>query len=1512
MRIKRIEIIGFKSFCDRTVVNITTPITSVVGPNGCGKSNIVDAIRWCMGEQSARHLRGKAMDDVIFAGSESRGPASMAEVSLTFDDVGFSHETLNLAVGSEDEGAGAEVDGAEAERGDSDAGVGAERGDDNAADAADAERDPAAGAESAQAPGEAAAGREPAVEGQGTSDLEGLGGDRELRSAVSAGEDIDERMRVDDERMRAKDGRMRAEDEERASGDDAGDQAEAAEAPGAAEPAAAGGSVSVINIAAADIPGLRRTRDAADAVASAGDASAEADSAEADASADAAAVSADGTSAATTGDARVIEGESRSERESRGQGESRNECESRGQGDGAKTSAGADVVEGAGGGGAAEEGLGGERSATEDVQEFLEERPPAFDFARYSEVTVTRRLFRDGTSQYQINRIPCRLRDVTDFFLGTGVGTKAYSIIEQGRVGMIVSSRPQERRTIIEEAAGITKFKAKKRAAERKLEQTRHNLLRVSDIVSELAKRMGSLRRQAQKAERYRRYKSDMREIEMRKATHRYLELMGEDKVLRASLSDCRERLDTVQAELEAKDASSIAERAELAAEERRLSSLQEVIYEQENRIKLAENKIGFQDREAGEIDERVAAARVEIEALEARRGEGVAQLEIERQALASMSEQADSEAEAVAHRELMVDEARQMLKNAQSRLDEARNQLGQARADEARAESRKQALARRSEETSRRLERVLADSAVVNERVGKLDREHREADKTLSALRQTRLDLGSQTEALEARRAQLEVALEECDARVEALRGELHTRRSRLQSLVEIQAKYEGFANGTRAVMRAAEGGGELGEVGLAMRGLVADVVRAPAHLEAAVEAVLGDRLGGILVTGAEAGLRAVQYLKETSSGRSAFVSLADPAGAAAQPAGGPQAAVGAADIASALPMADASAALPEGVLGRMVELVQFDGEYRAVGERLLGGCVVVDDIERALALRAAGTTDVLVTVDGDIVDDRGVLFGGSREAQGAGVLAQKREIRELEQRTEVLDGELRAAQEVQFTTKQERQQVSRALDGLRQESHAGEIAITAHEKDVARCRAELERLRERLTQLNAEQLELDERMREVSEEDGELVSMAQAAAERIDRFEREQLGLIAGVTDGRARVEELTQLLTEARVRSAQMGEKRASIEAAVLRLEASERELGERVTRLATDIEQGTERAVSLRADSAELVSQLDTLRVELRDNAETMERDRAAYEQRLAALQIAEVSVRELRAQAEQLVRSSGQLEIKLGNVDANIAALVESTADRYQVDIAVELFDHHLSPQVTESEDKRLIELKRLIARMGSDINLTAIDEFAEVSERHEFLSTQRDDLERAVEQLEAAIQKINRTSRRMFRDTYAAVNAKFQEVFPRLFRGGRARLQLTAPKGVERQDMDILDAGVEIIAQPPGKKNSTVEQLSGGEKALTAVALIFSIFLIKPSPFCLLDEVDAPLDDANVDRYNEIVREMTDRSQFIVITHNKRTMEIADNLYGVTMQEPGVSKLVSVNLSKIDDRAVAA
>jgi chromosome segregation protein len=1299
LRIKRIEIIGFKSFCDRAVINIDTEVTGIVGPNGCGKSNIVDAIRWAMGEQSAKHLRGKAMEDVIFGGSETRGPAPMAEVSLTFDDVGFSHEMLEMAKTSD-------------------------------------ERD----------------------------------AEKQLDALVTEPEDSEE------------------------------------------------------------------------------------------------------------------------------------------QSQGTWTDAEGNPIP----------------SPQEEVAELLDKPAASMEFASYTEVTITRRLYRDGLSQYYINKTPCRLRDITDFFLGTGVGTKAYAIIEQGRIGQIVSSRPQDRRAIIEEAAGITKFKAKKKAAEKKLDQTRQNLMRVSDIVAELDKRMGTLRRQAQKAERYRKYKTELRDIDLWKGSHRWLELVGELKLVAGNLEVTRGGLDVSRTEWTVKDAHVVSERAELGLEERRLVGIQEQVYELDNRLRLGESKISFERREADELDTRIATARDEITDVVAQRERGAEELAAQTAELEQLSGQVERESAEVETRETATSDARQVLVSTQNGLDDARSELASRRTEIATAAAQLESLARRRDEASRRLDRVMTETEQHVERQKELDREGKRVHAELATLRQTRLDLGSQTEGFGSRREILADETARGEAEVEALRTELHRRRSRLTSLEEIEQRYEGFQRGTRMVMQQAE---RISDSATAIRGVVADVVRAPEQFEIAVEAVLGDRLGGVLVDEPEVGLAAIGFLKQAGGGRSAFVSVEQRVPVAVEAArrgfegeGGAstwmfdQSPSGSIEVEDRSDLVAAANVIGgEGVLGRIAELVDFAEGYEAVGKRLLAGTVVVDTLQRALALHdqlGVHGRDAIVTLEGDMIAVDGVVSGGSRDAQGAGVLAQKREIRELGEIVGKLEHDLSEAMQRLVTAKTELAQIVKALEGLRTQQHEGDIAITGHEKDDTRVRVELERLRDRLGHLGNEQLELESRLSAITDDENAARERRQAADDRIGALEREQLELISAVTMHRDRLDALTGALTEARVRAAQLAAQRSAAEAATLRLQVTDGELAQRADFLALEIDKAAGRTTHLRTGCDELQLELDQVKTDRESHVTELDIGRSAYEQRVTALTEIELLARELRATADRLQSELGHLELRHGQIGMTRQVVEDGIAERYQLAIPDVLHDYHQRPSVTETEDARLAELKDLIERMGTDINLTAIEEFDEVSKRFEFLSAQQIDLERAVDQLQRAIDKINKTSRKLFKDTFAAVNATFKEVFPRLFRGGQAALSLSTakvnadgtPTGGE---VDLLEAGIEIMAQPPGKKNATVDQLSGGEKALTAVALVFSIFLIKPSPFCILDEVDAPLDEANVDRYNEIVREMTDRSQFIVITHNKRTMEAADNLYGVTMQEPGVSKLVNVNLAKL-------
>ncbi|MBK9070132.1 MAG: chromosome segregation protein SMC [Myxococcales bacterium] len=1278
MRIKRVEIIGFKSFCDRAVINLDSSITAVVGPNGCGKSNIVDAIRWCMGEQSAKHLRGKAMEDVIFAGSESRGPAPMAEMSLTFDEVGFSNDTLEVA----------RIEGADE------------------VDAFDE-------------------GEEPQLAEGGEASADAQGGD--------------------------------------------GGQS----APAQATP--------------------------------------------------------------------------------------------------------------------------------EVFEDWADPDAPGLDFARFSEVTITRRLYRDGSSHYLINKTACRLRDVTDFFLGTGVGTKAYSIIEQGRIGQIVSSRPQDRRSIIEEAAGITKFKSRKKAAEKKLDQTKQNLLRVSDIVSELDKRMGALRRQAQKAERFRSYKGELRELELWKAAHRCLELRADEGVAARRLATIGEELTAARSGV-ADHETAIAElREALQAADHELAHATEQVLALDGAIALAASKREFAVREREELVARNQQALDERGGVEA----ALAQCTQDERQLAAQLEATRGEHDVAVARKTQhqheVSQLRAEVARLEPMLASARERVFATRREQASLLASIEGYQGRREELAARRERLGTQHGGLADEASQLAAELAACEREVASRRQTRLALGERESDFSGKLEGLGDQVMQLEAEIETVRTEAHRRRSRLQSLEEIQQKLEGYASGTRAIMHRM--GGQPGVLGL-----VADSVKVPAMLEAAVEAVFGAHVEGVIVRDLPSGVSAAGYLKQQGAGRSTFVPVA---GLAAAASGDMMTAT---SVAHGIVVEDRSAdvaALAQvgtaGIVGELAQLVEFAPDIAAIATRMTSPYLVVDSLDRAISLRTAGMLRPLVTLDGDVVDEHGVIRGGSRDASEVGVLAQKREMRELAELTEQLDQQLSSKSMALVSVRGERKQLQLAVEALRAQTHAEELAVMGYEKDLGRLRADCEAKRGLQTRLS---LELAELVDMLARGDAELVEHQQrmaAATLELDAAQLEAVSTEEAIASQRIQLETAQVSETDAKVLHAMLAEKLTALQAGVARIAQQVGELQHRQQRLVEALSQYQQRVAQVEAQEVELTDELARANGERSVRGADVEGLRVRNEAQHAAVAMQDVACRSLRSIAEALASERAELELRRSSAQMNQQVLGDAMLERYQLQLEDVLFDYHLRPHMTTDQEARIGDLRELLERMGTDINLLAIDEYNEVAERFEFLSSQRDDLETAVSQLERAIDRMNKTSRKLFKETFQQINNTFKEVFPRLFRGGQASLSLTGG-----EHTDLLEAGVEIMAQPPGKKNATVDQLSGGEKALTAVALVFSIFLIKPSPFCILDEVDAPLDEANVDRYNEIVREMTDRSQFIIITHNKRTMETADNLYGVTMQEAGVSKLVTVNLQRLGAQAASA
>ena len=1013
------------------------------------------------------------------------------------------------------------------------------------------------------------------------------------------------------------------------------------------------------------------------------------------------------------------------------------------------------------------------------------------------------------------------------------------------------------------------------------MEQTRHNLLRVNDVVAEIRRSMGSLQRQARKAARFHKLRDQLKEIELHTASHRCLELQSVERFLDGKRNKFGKRETELQGQVSQLDASVEQSRVQLLDDDRHLNEIQEALLSTDNEVKLNEQNIEFLGREVDNIGSQSDVSAQEITSLKAQleklgdelrlaEGEQADQVEIAGNASNRLSEREEvraAQASKVSKLEAGIESDRQKQLDTSEQSAEHRGRHAN--------------LDQRLLDLQGRLGQAEAERKVLKKRLQELKGKKTEQTERLSGLRQTHLNLVQKKEFEENSLAEMRSLASTTEAQTQALREEIGNKRSRLESLQEIERNYEGCLNGVRSIMQHAES--QTNKEDRAVVGLVADILRAQPRYETAVQSVLGDRLQSVVVNSQDAGLQSVDYLKRESEGRSSFIPI------------------DLRDLHSEQASADVQGT---GVIGPMHELVDFDDEYSGVVRYLLGDVVVVEDLQAALSIWSSnGHRATLVTLDGEVLEPQGVLTGGSLEGAGTHLLENKREIRELKDRLQTLEAEYRLATDRHGTLKANIATVTTSIESLRDNGHDEEIRIVDQQKDLNYLHDQLGQLDERVEELGYEC--------ERGKNDIEQANLEkQRCADELDRLRAMQADIEANIRSTRGITEDekrklagLESEVTELKIQAAATHERQESSRRNLEHLSNTRDDLIRRIEKIKTNISDGNLRTIEGREKidaSRNEISELLALRE--RQQAELGVR-REAYEKLLAIVQEEEKQLKDFRQELESVTSELNNASMKAQEVDLELKHLTEDVLRRHKTELFECLATYHLLPPPDDRAVQRSEKIRNDLERMG-DVNPNAVKEYEQHKERFDFLTTQSQDLEDSLQKLDKVIQKINKTSRKRFKEAFEAINQKFQEVFPRLFNGGQARLSLEA-------GVDVLEAGVEIAAQPPGKKLQIIELLSGGEKALTAVAMLFSIFLIKPTPFCLLDEVDAPLDEVNIDRFNTMVKEMSSASQFILITHNKRTMELLDRLYGVTMEEPGISNIVSVKLTADEPEAEA-
>jgi chromosome segregation protein len=1118
--------------------------------------------------------------------------------------------------------------------------------------------------------------------------------------------------------------------------------------------------------------------------------------------------------------------------------------------------------------------------------------PPPYD--THSEISVSRCLYRSGECDYFINKMPARLKDIRDLLIDSGIGYRAHNIIEQGKVDTLILASPTQMREIVEETAGIAKYRLRKAEALRKLESTEQNLARVHDIISEVRRQIHSLDRQARKAEKYERIRKELKNLDLQVAASEWRQ--WSDTLDR--LAGDERRLQEAAAQLEAERVALEARQAEvrlhLAEKEQALAAIQNHIFQAETEIGRDEGKINTiraQQKQWQETDARTAKEIDDIQRAQA-------ELAMEATALQQQQEEVERDLPSLLAslqiQQQTLAERQRALSQKSAELEQQRRRLFEEMAHLSDAKNRLVRITARKQELQRYRERSFAEAAEVAQKIGVVQSGQTTLSQQRSETERRHTDVVSAQTGVTTRLSEITEALKGQNQRLEKLKDEAAT-------LAAESASREGFYR-SRLPKAQAIRSQETSPGAGPPDAVLADLIDVPAAYETAIESVLEGRLRGRIADDHAQGAPWIAALSNAQKGREAIL-LHHPRGAIR---------------ADRPPLPAAS---EEGVIGRATALISCKPGFEELVEALLGDVVLVTHFEAAARLWQKGEPFTLfVTPTGEVIDPVGSVFAG--RSSEAGLLELKREIRTLSDRADALRQQiaLLASQMVEGQVTQ--QSLQSQQTELATQARVLEIQKVTQGKDEAVLIAECSRLQKaeavhllEQTQWEAEAAELAEteqretdslsRIQTVTAEIETQMRLGQAALETArttlsaEQTEETRLKMVA------ASLKDKQHHLNERQGRVTKIIAEMAGKLENQSRLRHELKEKGAWGDREIVGLTQSLTQQAALRQQQIEQRQITQQAHLELRERFGQMESQMAELrpqvnqtQQGLQEVAVARVEAELTRAKVQETIRTNYQIEIAEGPV-APQAEPAPSTEAETETPVAA--VPEPLSDAAAREE---VVRLRRLLDEMGP-VNIGAIEEYQALSTRYQFLTTQEADLTSATESLKETITKINATTRGLFVETFHRLNEKFQTVFTTFFGGGRAELLLLEP---DRP----LESGVEMTVEPPGKRPRAIQLLSGGEKALTAISLLFAMFLLHPGPFCLMDEIDAPLDDENTRRFTQALTQMSDRIQFLVISHNKRTMEVARTLFGVTMEEAGVSKMIAVHLGQASPPPIEA
>ncbi len=1097
----------------------------------------------------------------------------------------------------------------------------------------------------------------------------------------------------------------------------------------------------------------------------------------------------------------------------------------------------------------------------------------------YNEITITRKLFRSGESAYLINKTPCRLKDISELFMGTGLGLSSYSVMEQGKMDLILKSKPDDRRYLFEEAAGITKYKTKKKEALRKLEYTESNLLRLSDIISEVKRQINSVKRQASKAKKYKNIDDDLRELETKITSFKYNSMKEEHQLMKNKSDSFDEQEKTLHQKIAACEKEINQNRINMDEILSNLSKLQEKRFELSRDIESIKTRSSYNKERVEELTENSSIKKKEISGLKSKAEE----LKDKKENILKELERATNERKSI---DMEVKESSGELSNVNIRINTCISDIKQKK------DKSVEALTINSQKNN---EIIVLDQRerdiVLREKKFKVEEEeyHSKIESISSQLKIKTAELHQQQNHIRKIKKEIEDVQSDIFTRKERLDGIVREKinaqnlrsekQSKLEVLLELKKKYEGFLEGAKDILKASRENSVLKGI----IGPVSEVVKIDSGFELAVEASLESN-SQVIITGSDTeGLDALQYLKKSNSGRASFMAVNAP---------------------KVITQYDVSLLQSEeGFAGHILDFISYEIRFKDIMLFLLGNVVVFSDFDKALsAAKKHNYPCDIVTKSGDMITDRCKISGGENKEVLKGIITREGQISRLEQEVGALDikiGELSSSSGKMDTE----------MLGITKNSETLHADLYTNEVNLANLNSEVARLESQSAQIKSEKERLLSEIDVLLKEKHSIMDKRKKTKASFEESTKESKDLELLIKTTEEEREELTdqknrimERLTNLKIRQSELKSREDSIREGAGAINSMLEETDSTLEKAGIEIKASQERIAVLNSE----ISSAGVREKELKEKLSENETNESTLLSKKESVNLnileAENILTAKRSELTALQDNSKNVEIKFTELKLNIDNLRERIWDEYKV--ALEEKEKESFDNVNWDEvEMRISELKRQRDSIGL-VSLGAIEEFEELEERIKFLTEQQADLLKSKESLHTAIRTINTTTRKVFIETFEKIRNNFKEMFEILFGGGKADLRFVG-------EGDVLEAGVDIIATPPGKKLRLIDQLSGGEKALTAIALLFALFKVRPSPFCVLDEIDAPLDETNITRFVNLLKDFTEKTQFIIITHNKRTIGISDVMYGITMEEKGVSKVVSVKFAGKEPELVA-